>query len=73
MCILEGYFNPFDACPPIPLQERIDYLFLIPGLEYKGEVVASSLLLNTPYTDTSDGLLWASDHVGVEALLRLFP
>ena len=73
VCILEGYFNPFDACPPIPLQERIDYLFLIPGLEYKGEVVASSLLLNTPYTDTSDGLLWASDHVGVEALLRLFP
>ena len=73
VCILEGYFNPFDSCPRIPLQERIDYLFLIPGLEYKGEVVGSTLLLNTPFTDTGDSPLWASDHVGVQALLRLFP
>jgi endonuclease/exonuclease/phosphatase family metal-dependent hydrolase len=73
VCILEDYFNPFDSCPRIPLQERIDYLFLIPGLEYKGEVVSSSLLLNAPITETGGGLLWASDHVGVEGLLRLFP
>lgn len=73
VCILEGYFNPFDSCPRTPLQERIDYLFLIPGLDYKGEVVSSSLLLNTPFTDASDDLLWASDHVGVQALLRLLP
>jgi endonuclease/exonuclease/phosphatase family metal-dependent hydrolase len=73
VCILEGYLNPFDTCPQIPLQEKIDYLFLIPGLEFRGEVISADLLLDSPVMQTDGKFLWASDHVGVQGLLRLFP
>jgi len=72
-CILDGYFNPFDTCPLIPLQEKIDYLFLIPGTEFRGEVISSDLFLGAPVMQPNGELLRASDHVGVQALLRLSP
>lgn len=73
VCILKGYLNIFDRCPEIPLQERIDYLFLIPGLEFKGEVISADLFLNFPVMQPNGDLLWASDHVGVQGFLRIAP
>jgi endonuclease/exonuclease/phosphatase family metal-dependent hydrolase len=52
--------------------ERIDYLFLVPGSGAGASVVSSVRVLDRP-VQTADGWLWASDHVGVLSAIQLEP
>jgi endonuclease/exonuclease/phosphatase family metal-dependent hydrolase len=53
-----------------PLEERIDYLFLVPGQEGQARVVSSRKVLDRPVW-VSDGWQWASDHVGLLTTIEL--
>jgi endonuclease/exonuclease/phosphatase family metal-dependent hydrolase len=55
--------------PEQVLQERIDYLFLVPGTSAV-EVVDSQVVLDRP-AHLEDGWLWPSDHAGVLTTLSL--
>lgn len=57
--------------PEEPLEERIDYLFLVPA-GYEVKVVAAQRVLDRPLP-TQDGWLWASDHVGLMVAVHLGP
>ena len=50
---------------------RIDYIWLLPGAKREVTVERAALFLNEPGELADGGLLWASDHIGVQALLRL--
>ena len=50
--------------------ERIDYLFLVPGPGGGASVVSSVRVLNQP-VQTADGWLWASDHVGLLSMIQM--
>jgi len=52
---------------------RIDYVFLIPGRTFSGEVVDSRVVIDTPVHLASGGTLWPSDHYGVLADVVVFP
>lgn len=70
--ITPGYFNPFDHCLPKDVfRHTIDYLFLVPGRTFSGEVLSSRLFLNTPGRTKAGRELWASDHVGIVSVLQL--
>lgn len=57
---------------PWPMaRRRVDYIFLVPGLETRGGVVASRVVLDTPHRLTDGSTLWPSDHYGVFAELVL--
>ncbi len=58
--------------PTEPLEERIDYIFLAspPGQDVK--VLNAQRVLDQPLP-VRDGWLWASDHVGLLAIIRLIP
>jgi endonuclease/exonuclease/phosphatase family metal-dependent hydrolase len=58
--------------PDEPLRERIDYMFLVPGDGARIAVDGVRLVLNAP-VEQAGGWLWASDHVGLLANLRLAP
>jgi endonuclease/exonuclease/phosphatase family metal-dependent hydrolase len=47
-----------------PLEERIDYIFLIPGPGGEAQVISSRRVLNQPAW-LGDAWLWPSDHVGL--------
>ena len=53
------------------LTKRIDYVFVIPG-EKTPSLVSRSLVFDTP-SFYDEGWVWASDHVGLMALLGLLP
>jgi endonuclease/exonuclease/phosphatase family metal-dependent hydrolase len=53
-----------------PLEERIDYLFLVPGSGEEEQVVSSQRVLDQPVLG-ADGWLWASDHVGLLSTIQL--
>lgn len=55
--------------PGQALQERIDYVFLVPGTSAV-EVVDSQVVLDRP-VHLEDGWLWPSDHAGVLTTLYL--
>jgi endonuclease/exonuclease/phosphatase family metal-dependent hydrolase len=46
---------------------RIDYLFLVPGQAFAGEVVDAYVFLDSPFLMPDGSYLWASDHFGVLA------
>jgi len=72
--------DDLSAGPGEPLEERIDYLFLVPaqgsiapaGRIPAMEVVASQRVLDQP-ARSGDGWLWASDHVGLLTTLAVEP
>jgi len=50
---------------------RVDYLFIAPGREVPGRVLASRVVLNTPRQLSDGRVLWPSDHYGVLTEMRL--
>jgi endonuclease/exonuclease/phosphatase family metal-dependent hydrolase len=54
------------------LQERIDYIFIQPGVAPNFQVVSSRVILNQPF-HSGAGWQWASDHAGLLTELRLLP
>jgi exonuclease III len=57
--------------PESTVRRRVDYVFLVPGLEVAGRVAASRVVLDTPGRGPEGRPLWLSDHRGVLAELRL--
>ena len=55
---------------PWPMaRRRVDYIFLVPGLEIRGDVAASRVVLDAPHRLADGTTLWPSDHYGVLAEL----
>ncbi len=54
------------------LEERIDYLFLVPGPGGQARVLSSRKVLDQPAW-VGDGWQWASDHVGLLTTIELGP
>lgn len=52
-------------------RRRIDYIWLLPGAKRAVAVERAALFLNQPVNLADGGWLWPSDHIGVQALLRL--
>lgn len=52
-------------------RRRIDFIFILPGTEFSLDARQAALFLNVPVTLDDGQLLWASDHIGVQALLGL--
>lgn len=68
----------FTVYQPVMASERhasrrIDYVFLIPGRTFPGDVVGSRVVIDTPVQLASGRSLWPSDHYGVLADLIVFP
>jgi endonuclease/exonuclease/phosphatase family metal-dependent hydrolase len=68
----------FTVYQPVMASERhasrrIDYVFLLPGRTFPGEIVGSRVVLDTPVRLAGGGTLWPSDHYGVLADLVVFP
>jgi endonuclease/exonuclease/phosphatase family metal-dependent hydrolase len=59
-----------DAPAPTVFR-RVDYIFLVPGRESAGRVVASRVVLDAPGQRPDGSPLWASDHYGVLAEIVL--
>jgi endonuclease/exonuclease/phosphatase family metal-dependent hydrolase len=57
--------------PVATASRRIDYVFLIPGVEITGRVRGSRVILDTPHRLPEGSLLWPSDHHGVLTELEL--
>jgi endonuclease/exonuclease/phosphatase family metal-dependent hydrolase len=57
--------------PEPTVRRRIDYIFLVPGLEVRGDVLRSRVVLDTPHRLPDGRTLWPSDHYGVLAELAL--
>lgn len=51
----------------------MDYVFLVPGTDFAGEVLASRVVLDRPGRAADGGPLWPSDHYGVFAEVTAFP
>jgi endonuclease/exonuclease/phosphatase family metal-dependent hydrolase len=60
-----------DAPGPT-VKRRVDYLFVIPGLEFPGRVLSSRVVLNAPRLLPDGTALWPSDHYGVFMELEVF-
>jgi endonuclease/exonuclease/phosphatase family metal-dependent hydrolase len=58
--------------PRATVEQRIDYVFLLPGLEVPGRVVGSRVVLDRPRRRGREAL-WASDHYGVLANIAVGP
>ncbi|MCH7718514.1 MAG: hypothetical protein IIB21_03500, partial [Chloroflexi bacterium] len=75
----EGVGDPGCTSGTIPLgdnpenltRRRIDFIFILPGTEFSLDARQAALFLNAPVTLDDGRLLWASDHIGVQALLGL--
>jgi endonuclease/exonuclease/phosphatase family metal-dependent hydrolase len=57
--------------PVSTVRRRVDYIFVVPGTEFAGGVLASRLVLNAPRRLPDGGALWPSDHYGVLAEVKL--
>jgi endonuclease/exonuclease/phosphatase family metal-dependent hydrolase len=55
--------------PESTARRRIDYVFLVPGREVRGDVVSSRVVLDVPHRFPDGRTLWPSDHYGVLAEL----
>ena len=55
--------------PESTARRRIDYIFLVPGLAFAGDVAASRVVLDAPHHLPDGTTLWPSDHYGVLAEL----
>jgi endonuclease/exonuclease/phosphatase family metal-dependent hydrolase len=47
-----------------PLEERIDYIFMVPGAQHIPMVVSTQKVLDQPF-ESSGAWQWASDHIGL--------
>jgi endonuclease/exonuclease/phosphatase family metal-dependent hydrolase len=56
--------------PMEPLEERIDYLFLVPQARQGVKVHSAQRVLDQPF-QVSGGWQWASDHVGLLAAIEI--
>jgi len=61
--------DDLTAGPEEPLEERIDYIWLVPGSDSRLEVVEAERVLDQP-SFVEGGWLWASDHVGLMVILE---
>ena len=59
--------------PTSMVQRRGDYIFVVPGEEFRGKVLSSRVILKTPHRLPDGRVLWSSDHYGVLAELEVFP
>lgn len=71
-CIETSYSNWFDDCPETPFRNADDRVYLVPGRVMAGEVLAAGFMMASPFRE-GGGLLWGSDHKGVESHVRLAP
>jgi endonuclease/exonuclease/phosphatase family metal-dependent hydrolase len=62
---------PLGDNPDKLADQRIDYLFVLPGEAVEVEVAEARLFLGEPVDIGGGRTLWASDHIGVLARLRL--
>jgi endonuclease/exonuclease/phosphatase family metal-dependent hydrolase len=62
---------PLGDNPDNMADQRIDYVFVLPGEEVGVQVREARLFLNEPVDLGGGRLLWASDHIGVLARLEL--
>jgi endonuclease/exonuclease/phosphatase family metal-dependent hydrolase len=61
---------PLGDNPQRLASRRIDYVFLLPAEDLAIEAAAAQLFLGEPQ-ETARGLLWASDHIGLQVRLEL--
>jgi endonuclease/exonuclease/phosphatase family metal-dependent hydrolase len=59
--------------PERRVRRRVDYVFLVPGRAFAGEVLASRVVVDRPGRLPDGSPIWPSDHFGVLADLVLFP
>jgi endonuclease/exonuclease/phosphatase family metal-dependent hydrolase len=59
------------ADPAPKADHRIDYIWALPGTEYSIEVKEARLFNNEPFDIGEGAMLWASDHIGVRAVLEI--
>jgi endonuclease/exonuclease/phosphatase family metal-dependent hydrolase len=62
---------PLGDNPDNLADHRIDYIFVLPGEDVSVELSEASLFNNAPVDIGGGRLLWASDHIGVRAVLEL--
>jgi endonuclease/exonuclease/phosphatase family metal-dependent hydrolase len=74
--------NPGDPGPTVwqrvyastpTVSRRVDFVFMMPGSEVPGRVLASRVVLNSPGRLDDGRVLWPSDHYGVFTELEVFP
>jgi endonuclease/exonuclease/phosphatase family metal-dependent hydrolase len=53
------------------VSRRVDYVFVVPGSRFTGEVLASRVVLDTPGKQPDGTTLWPSDHRAVVADISL--
>jgi endonuclease/exonuclease/phosphatase family metal-dependent hydrolase len=58
--------------PKETLEERIDYIFLVPAFDRSPKVLDSQRVLDHAFA-TDDDWQWASDHVGLAAIIDINP
>jgi endonuclease/exonuclease/phosphatase family metal-dependent hydrolase len=63
--------KPLGDNPENLTDHRIDYIFVLPGDAVDIEVVSAERFHDEPADLGGGRLLWLSDHIGVEATLRL--
>ena len=56
--------DDLTATPGEPLEERIDYIFLVAKLGKSGEIVSAQRIFAQPFP-VGSGWQWASDHIGL--------
>jgi endonuclease/exonuclease/phosphatase family metal-dependent hydrolase len=56
--------DDLTASPGEPLEERIDYIFLVHSIVENGEIVSAQRVFDRPYRGDS-GWQWVSDHIGL--------
>jgi len=62
---------PLGDNPDNLADHRIDYIFVLPGDDATVDVTEASLFNNEPFGIGGGRLLWASDHIGVRAVVEL--
>ena len=59
--------------PERRVRRRVDYVLVVPGRAYAGEVVDSRVVVDAPGRLADGSYLWPSDHYGVLADVRVYP
>lgn len=70
---MEGFtccVGDLSSGPIEPLEERIDYVFLLPANQDHSRVVSCEQVLNQPFW-VDGGWQWASDHIGLLTAITL--
>lgn len=63
--------EPLGDNPENLTSRRIDYIFVMSGEELSIDVKQAELFGNAPVAIADGGLLWISDHIGVQAVVEL--